>query len=113
MLRKNNVELTLNQQLGRVIDGYRTKILYVDVYDLLDNIIAATKAGQSYVVAGQTFTFTNYSSPVCGYVADNYRPAIDCLSQSDNYIFADDVHPTDMAHRLLSLVVEQEIQQWK
>jgi outer membrane lipase/esterase len=115
----------LNQQLGSVIANYHTQILYIDVFDILDNVILATKAGQSYLVGGQSFTFVNYNSPVCNYiippspgVAAVYVPAIDCnmsSSSSDSangYIFADDVHPTGEAHRLLSLVVEQKLMNW-
>ena len=78
------------------------------------------KAGQPYVVGGESFMFTNYSAPVCGYitppgpyVVPSYVPAIECANGSDGYIFADDVHPTDQAHRLLSLSVEQQIMNWR
>jgi len=100
----------LNQQLGRVVANYGTKILYIDVYDVLDNVILATKAGKPYVVAGQSFLFTNYTDPACGTGVS----AISCPSGTPSgYIFADDIHPTDMAHRLLSLVVETAIFNWK
>lgn len=109
----------LNQQLGKVVAKYGTKILYVDVYDLLDNVILATKAGRPYVVAGQSFMFTNYTTPVCGYttppapfVVPAYVSAIECTHTSEGYVFADDLHPTDEAHRLLSLAVEQQIRSW-
>lgn len=46
----------LNQELGRVKAKYGTKILYVDVYDLLDNVILATKAGKPYVIGESPFT---------------------------------------------------------
>lgn len=110
----------LNQQLGKVIAQYGTKILYFDTYDLLDNVMLATKAGRPYSVGGESFMFTNYTSPVCGYeippapyVVPVYVPAIECTQGSNGYLFADDVHPTDQAHRLLSLAVEQKILGWK
>ena len=82
----------------------------MDVYDLLDNVIAATKAGKPYVVAGQSFLFVNYTTPACGAVPS----AIYCPNGApNNYVFADTIHPTGMAHRLLSLQVETEIQKWK
>jgi len=100
----------LNQQLGKVISKYGTKVLYVDVYTLLDNVIIATQAGRPYEVAGQSFLFVNYTDPACATVPS----AIYCPSTAPhNYIFADVLHPTDMAHRLLSLQVETEIQKWK
>lgn len=99
----------LNMQLGAVIAKYGTKILYVDVYDLLDNVIAATIKGVPYVVAGQSFQFVNYTTPACG----NVFSAIACPSGApNNYVFADVLHPTGMAHRVLSLAVETQIQAW-
>ena len=100
----------LNTQLGKVIAKYGTKILYVDVYTLLDNVILATKAGQTYNVAGQSFKFVNYNRPACSTVPT----AIYCPSTApNNYIFADSIHPTGMAHRVLALTVEAEIQKWQ
>jgi outer membrane lipase/esterase len=99
----------LNTQLGKVIAKYNTKILYVDVYDLLNNVILATQAGKSYVVAGQTFTFANYTTPACAAASS----AIYCPSTAPtNYVFADVIHPSDMAHRVLSLQVETQLQNW-
>lgn len=98
----------LNQELGKVVAKYNTKILYIDVYDILDDVILATKAGKPYVVAGQSFQFVNYTDTACGDV-----PSLMCPKDTpEGYIFADDVHPTDMANRLLSLVVETEIKNW-
>lgn len=100
----------LNTQLGKVIAQYGVKVLYVDVYNLLNNVILATQAGNPYVVSGQSFKFVNYTSPACSTVAS----AIQCPSTApNNYIFADVVHPTGMAHRLLSLQVEALIQNWQ
>jgi outer membrane lipase/esterase len=100
----------LNQQLGKVISSSGIKVLYVDVYDLLDNVIIATKAGRPYVVAGQSFQFVNFTNPACGAVPS----AIFCPSGTPTgYVFADTLHPTDMAHRLLSLQVETDILSWK
>ena len=100
----------LNTQLGRVISQYHIKILYVDVYDLLNNVIAASQAGKPYVVAGQSFQFVNTTSPACSTVTS----AIYCPSTAPSgYVFADVIHPTDMAHRLLSLQVETLIQNWE
>lgn len=99
----------LNQQLGKVVAAYGTKILYVDVYTALDNVIIATKAGKPYVVAGQSFQFVNYTTPACSTVSS----ALFCPPDTPpGYLFADGVHPSDMAHRLLSLVVETQMQSW-
>ena len=100
----------LNQALGQVILTHpTTKILYIDVYDLLDNVILATQAGQPYVVAGEVFKFVNYNTPACG----NVISALFCPPGTpQGYIFADPLHPTDEAHRLLSLYVESQIYNW-
>jgi outer membrane lipase/esterase len=100
----------LNTQLGRVINQYHIKILYVDVYDLLNNVILATQAGRPYVVAGQSFQFVNATNAACSTVVQ----AINCPSTAPNgYIFADSIHPTDQAHRLLSVQIENLIQNWE
>lgn len=98
----------LNQRLGAVISTVPVKVLYVDVYRLLDNLVATTKAGKPYVVDGQAFTFTNYTTPACGTVS-----AIECPSGTPTgYVFADGLHPTDETHRVLSLEVESLLQRW-
>lgn len=109
----------LNQKLGEVIAQYGTKILYVDVYTLLDNVILASSSGRAYIVGGEPFYFTNYTAPVCGYivppapfVVPKYVPALDCNVGPNGYLFADDIHPTGTTHRLVSLYVEQQIGQW-
>ncbi|MES2218806.1 MAG: SGNH/GDSL hydrolase family protein [Pseudomonadota bacterium] len=99
----------LNTALGKVIHQYGTKVLYVDVYDLLDSVITATQISQPYTVAGQSFMFVNYNSPACSTVPTSiYCPS----SAPNNYIFADTLHPTGMAHRVLSLQVEELLQNW-
>jgi outer membrane lipase/esterase len=99
----------LNQALGQVIAQYGVSVLYEDVYDLLNNIITTTLAGQPYVVAGQSFTFANVTTPACAGVSQ----AIYCPSTAPtNYLFADTLHPTNMAHRVLSLQVETDIANW-
>lgn len=99
----------LNSSLGSVIKQYGTKILYINVYNLIDQVIAATIAGQPFSVGGQSFQFVNYTSPACSTVTS----AIYCPSTAPtNYVFADVLHPTDMAHRVLSLYVETQIQGW-
>lgn len=109
----------LNQQLGKVIKKHGTQVLYIDVYSLLDNVILATKAGKPYKVGRKSFRFTNYNTPVCGYVVPpapytipQYVPAINCTNHSEGHIFADDLHPTNKANRLLALVVKEEIRRW-
>lgn len=100
----------LNSQLGHVIAKYHTKVLYVDVYDLLDAVIAATNAGQPYVVGGQSFKFVNSTDAACSTVPS----AIYCPSTApNNYVFADSIHPSSMAHRVLSLEVEILMRKWK
>lgn len=99
----------LNTQLGYVIASYGIKVLYVDTYTLIDNVVSATKAGQAVNVAGQSFKFTNYSDPACATVSS----AIYCPSGTPSgYIFADLLHPTDMSHRVISLEVETLLQNW-
>lgn len=100
----------LNQQLGKVISKYKVNVLYEDVYTLINNVILATQQGLPYVVGGQVFKFVNYTTPACAGVPT----AIYCPSTAPtNYIYADSLHPTDMAHRLLSVQVEQDILAWK
>lgn len=98
----------LNQKLGDVIKRFGVKILYFDTYNALDNMIKKAKAGVPLVVCGQSFFFVNYNTPVCG---PNVS-ALFCPNASNGYIFADSVHPTDMAHRALSLEVERRIKLW-
>lgn len=98
----------LNQRLGELAARYNIKILYVNAYTLLDNVINTANAGGTYYVQGQGFTFVNTTSPVCG----TGVPAVFCTEGSNNFVFADTLHPTDMAHRLLSLQVEAEILGW-
>ncbi|WP_058535739.1 SGNH/GDSL hydrolase family protein [Legionella saoudiensis] len=98
----------MNQKLGSVQKRHRTKILYFDTYTALDNLIDNAKLGQPTIINGQSFFFTNYNTPVCGTL-----PAIVCDTTSNGHIFADSVHPTDMAHRALSLEVERRIQMWQ
>ncbi|MDR3503380.1 MAG: SGNH/GDSL hydrolase family protein [Legionella sp.] len=97
----------MNQKLGSVQNRHRAKILYFDTYTALDNLIDNAKLGQPTVINGQSFFFTNYNTPVCGTL-----PAIVCDTTSNGHIFADSVHPTDMAHRALSLEVERRIRIW-
>lgn len=100
----------LNQQLGQVIAQYGTKILYVDAYTLLDNVVLAIQAGNPFQAGGQLFRFINFTQATCGPV----QSAIYCPNGvAPNYVFADTLHPTDLAHRLLSLQVETLIDQWK
>jgi outer membrane lipase/esterase len=99
----------LNTALGSVVAQYGTSIIYVDVYDLLDNVISSVEAGQPYVIAGQSFNFVNYTNPACATVSSSiYCPN----GTPSGYVFADVLHPTDMAHRVISLEVETLIQNW-
>src|SRR5579885_1701411 len=95
----------LNQKLGKVISQYGTKVLYIDSYDLLNNVISLTESGKPFVVSGQSFQFTNATNALCA-------SALTCFSATNGHIFADPVHPTDMAHRALSLYVEEQILGW-
>jgi outer membrane lipase/esterase len=98
----------LNTQLGVVIKNYGVKILYFDTFDLLDNVIIATKNGHTYYAGGEPFKFTNYNMAVCP-----ESSALLCSSTSKGHIFADDIHPTGLAHRLLSLEIREAILAWK
>lgn len=100
----------LNQELGRVLQQQRndTKILYFDVYTLFNQVIAATINGQPFVVGGASFKFTNFTNEACGPGVS----AILCTQTGGGDIFADSVHPTDMAHRALSIAVEQALANW-
>lgn len=100
----------LNQQLGQVIAQTGVKVLYVDDYTLLNNIAAATQAGQAFVISGQSFQFANYTSAACSSVST----AIYCPSTApSNYVFSDTLHPSGLAHRALSLQVEGLILGWQ
>ncbi|MGQ3891152.1 SGNH/GDSL hydrolase family protein [Legionella sp. CNM-4043-24] len=99
----------LNQKLGQVIASTGVKVLYVNVYGIVDDVIESTIAGKPYMVDGQAFYFTNYTDPACGAVPS----AILCPPGTPTgYIFADGLHPTDEAHRALSLAVEQALRRW-
>jgi outer membrane lipase/esterase len=97
----------LNQKLGALLAKTNIKVRYINVYKLLDNVILAANAGKPYYVAGQPFLFTNTTTPVCSTLS-----AISCPETSQGHVFADALHPTDMAHRLISLQVETEILNW-
>jgi outer membrane lipase/esterase len=99
----------LNQQLGTIVTRYNIKFLYVNVYALLDEIINNANLGLPYYVQGEAFLFTNTTVPVCGYSTS----AIYCTETSNGYLFADLLHPTDMAHRVISLRVESLIKLWQ
>jgi outer membrane lipase/esterase len=100
----------LNTALGHVIAKHGTKIILVDVYYLLDQVILATSLGQPYNIAGQSFKFANFTTPACSTVSS----AIYCPSSApSNYVFADVLHPTNQAHRVLSLEVESMLQNWQ
>lgn len=58
-------------------------------------------------VSGIPFLFQKVSSPVCSPPMSHL-----CQKTSNNYLFADSVHPTDMAHRTLYLEVENQIRLW-
>jgi outer membrane lipase/esterase len=99
----------LNSKLGAVIKRTGVKVLYVNTYSLLDNVIAASRAGQPYVVAGVSFRFTNTTGEACA-------PTVSSLFCTNNgvtgYVYADSVHPTDMAHQVIALQVEALIRNW-
>ena len=97
----------LNQKLGELMTQYNIKVRYINVYKLLDNVILAANAGKPYYVAGQPFLFTNTTEPVCSTLS-----AVTCPETSQGHVFADALHPTDMAHRLISLQVETELLSW-
>lgn len=97
----------LNTQLGHVVRRYGTKILFVDVYDLLSRVINLSQMGKPYVIGGQSFLFGNVTSPACTPSAIYCPP-----TAPTNFLFADLVHPSGEAHRLISLQVETLMQQW-
>jgi outer membrane lipase/esterase len=101
----------LNQKLG-ALNAFKKrrgiKILYFDTYAALDGLIKNALAGVPTVVSGQSFYFNNVTDPVCTSLT-----AISCTQTSNYHLFADSVHPTDEAHRALSLEVENQIKLWK
>jgi outer membrane lipase/esterase len=99
----------LNTALGGVTAKYGTKILLIDIYDLFGQIIADTNSGTPYVISGQSFNFINATMPACATV----QQAIMCPPGTPNgYVFADVLHPTGMAHKVISLYVENAIETW-
>lgn len=99
----------LNTQLGVIVQKNKAKILFVDLYNLLEKVVAAIKAGKPFVIGGQSFKFSNYTDQACAPAIS----AIYCTSTAPtDYIFADLVHPTDMANRVIALEVERLIQAW-
>ncbi|RUR28361.1 SGNH/GDSL hydrolase family protein [Legionella qingyii] len=104
-----NLSFMFNSLLNQKLAAKRpkVKILYFDTYTALDNIISNAKAGEPTVISGVSFLFQNVTDPVC-----TSPIAILCQQTSNNYLFADSVHPTDMAHHALALEVENQIRQW-
>jgi outer membrane lipase/esterase len=101
----------LNTQLGNVIKMHGAKILYVDVYTLLDDMINATKAGKPFVIAGKSFTFANYTLPACG---ATFEAAMYCPNGAPtNFIFASVKDPTDLTHQVIATDVENLLAKWK
>jgi outer membrane lipase/esterase len=99
----------INQQLGKVIKTTGAKVLYVNVYTELDKIISSVQEGKPFVIAGQSFTFVNYLSQACAPAPSS----LFCPNNGiHNYVFADSVHPSDRAHRVISLYVETQMQKW-
>lgn len=100
----------LNTALGHVHKRFKhTKILLIDTYTAIDNLVTVTNAGLPFVIGGQSFQFVNATDPAC-FPAQS---AILCPNGAPtNYVFADLVHPTDQTHRVLSLLVEQQLLNW-
>ena len=102
----------LNQKLGAFRKKNRhVKILYFDTYSALDNLIKNAKEGKTTY----GFLFDNVTDPVCTYPPSqvNEPLAIYCTGEiAPHYLFADLVHPTDQAHRVLSLELEEQILLW-
>lgn len=98
----------LNQRLGEVIASYGTHLLYVDAYDLLDNVVTAIKAEKPYIFNGKPFIFSNYQTPSCGAVTSIRCPA----GTPKDYVYADTLNFTGRFHRLLARVVEHQLKGW-
>jgi outer membrane lipase/esterase len=105
----------LNQKLGYFLKRHRdAKILYFDTYLALDNLIKNAKEGRPTVVDGQAFYFNNVTDYACTFPAGEPPLSLYCTGEiGPNYLFADLVHPTDEAHRVLSLEVERQMRLWK
>jgi outer membrane lipase/esterase len=84
---------SLNQALGSVIKQYGVKILFVNV---------------PLILTQHSYQFSNTTSPVCGAVPSSLY----CTSTSNGYLFADSLHPTDMAHYILSQQIKGLILNW-
>lgn len=100
----------LNQALGEVLQRNHThaKILYIDTYTLLEQVVKLAQAGKPYVIAGRSFSFVNVTTPACVGVSAIYCPS----TAPQGFLFADVVHPTNEAHRIISLFVEQQMGAW-
>jgi outer membrane lipase/esterase len=88
--------------------GTGVSVLYFNTYSYVNEVLDYARKGLSYQINGESFFFANISDPVCGAGIS----ALFCTSLSNNYFFADAVHPTDLAHRALSLAVENSIAAW-
>ena len=82
----------LNQALGRIIQQYGIQILEVNTPSILTQLSSQ---------------FKNTTSPICGDL-----PSVACMNTSNGYLFADALHPTDMAHHLLAEQVKSLILNW-
>jgi outer membrane lipase/esterase len=102
----------LNQELGRVITQYGTKILYIDTFSVLENAIVATNAGKPITIGGTTFLFSNATLPACSAPIAFFCSQADSIAHA-SYLFADGVHPTDYGHQAVTALVESEIKNWK
>ncbi len=99
----------LNEKLGGVIKKYQAKILYINVYRMLDELVADTKAGRPYISDGKAYMFVNATKPSCG----AGTIALFCDNNGvNNYVFADAIHPTDLTHQVLAREIEHRIKAW-
>lgn len=108
--RNKGIEVLSLDQHSQVIKewGEDIGVLYFNTYSYVNEIFAFARAGLPYTINGQPFYFANISDPVC----DRNLTSLFCTAVSNNYFFADGVHPTDLAHRALSLAVENSISAW-
>jgi len=105
----------LNQKLGAIIKKTKAKVLYIDTYTLLGQLIGDANAGRPFVANGKRFYFTNTTAEACepGYAGPLPVTSLFCPNNGiTSYVFADSVHPTDRAHQAIAAAVEERILKW-
>ncbi|PHQ79237.1 MAG: hypothetical protein COB66_07255 [Coxiella sp. (in: Bacteria)] len=91
----------------------------VNIYQLLTDITTEIDTKHIYTEPGTALTLTDDSDPAClDSVESSLALAINCKNwvpeaKQQQYLFADNVHPTDTAHQILAIHLEQFLKSQK